>query len=160
MPNTHSMIVASSSIDKTLGGPRFYNVVLPMRWSERLVKGIFHYWLAFLNYVYLLSIASMASFKSLVLQLPLGLMSYLVTFADFCHGCDSNWRCVFSLLGASWFSTLFFLLHGTLKFMGSWTPQDQASTKLEVFVHYQQEVYFYSSWNQTMDTKTQLVQGK
>jgi hypothetical protein len=93
-----------------------------MRWFDRLFKGIFQYQLAFLNYVNPLSIVSMACSKSSVFQLLLGLVSCLVTFADFCHGCDSGWRGMFFLLGASWSSMFLFFLHGTLKFMGGWIP--------------------------------------
>jgi hypothetical protein len=90
---------------------------------------VFQYRLAFFNDVNFLSTASMASPKSSILQLPIRLVSCLITLVDFYHGCDSGWRGMFSLLGVSWSSMLLLLLHGTLKFMVGLTPQDQASTK-------------------------------
>jgi hypothetical protein len=84
------MIVASSSVDKTKtpGGSRFLNVVLLVRWSNKLVKNMFQYQLAFINDINLLSIASMAFSMSSILQLPLKLVSCLVTLVDFCSGYD------------------------------------------------------------------------
>ncbi len=90
MPNIHSIIVASSSANKTPGGPHFLEIVFPVRWFNRLVKNMFQYQLAFFNYVNPLSIVSMAFFKSSLLQLPLGPISCLVTLTNFCHGCDSS----------------------------------------------------------------------
>jgi hypothetical protein len=54
------------------------------------VKGMFQYQLTFFNDINLLSIVSMASFKSSIFQLPLGPISYLVTFIDLPGGCDSS----------------------------------------------------------------------
>jgi len=90
MPNTHSTTIASSSIDKILSGQCIFYLILLVKWSDRLVKGMFQYRLAFLNDINPLSITSMASSKSLVLQLPFGRIIYLVTFADRGHGCDSS----------------------------------------------------------------------
>ncbi len=90
MPNTHSTIVASSSTNKTPSGPHFLDIILPVIWSNRLVKGMFQYQLAFFNYVNPLSIVSMAFSRSSFLQLPLGPINCLVTLTNFCHDCDSS----------------------------------------------------------------------
>jgi len=90
MPNTHSMNVASSSTDKTLGGPHFLDIVLSVRWFDKLVKGMFQYRLTFFNDVNPFSITSMASSMSLVFQLLLRLINCLITLVDFYHGCDSS----------------------------------------------------------------------
>jgi hypothetical protein len=88
MLNTHSMIVASSSIDETPSGPHFFDIVLLVRWFVRFIKGMFQYRLVFLNDVNPLSIVSMAYSKSSILQLPLGPINCLITLVDFYHGCD------------------------------------------------------------------------
>jgi hypothetical protein len=90
MPNTHPTNVASSSTHKTLGGPHFFDIILPMRWFDRLIKGMFQYELAFFNDINLLSIASMVSSKFLVLQFPLGPVNCLITLANIFRGCDSG----------------------------------------------------------------------
>ncbi len=100
MPNTHSTI-ASSSTNKTPSGSHFLNIILSMRWSNRLVKGMFQYQLTFFNNINLLSIVSMASSKSSVFQLPLGPVSYLITFIDLFGGYDSSWGGIFSLLNTN-----------------------------------------------------------
>jgi len=84
------MTTTSSLVNKILGGPRFLEVVLLVKWFDRLVKGMFQYGLTFFKDVHPLSITSMASSKSLVLQLLLGLVNCLITFADFYRGCDSS----------------------------------------------------------------------
>jgi hypothetical protein len=49
MPNTHSTTATSSSGNKTPGGPHFLDVVLMVKWYDRLVKGMFQYRLVFLK---------------------------------------------------------------------------------------------------------------
>ncbi len=70
IPRTHATIVTSSSFVNTHVGPIFMFLVIPFKWLEKELNGMFQNLLAFLNERVPLSIASMASSNDWSIHFP------------------------------------------------------------------------------------------